>query len=332
MKTYIIAEVAQAHDGSIGILHSYIDAVASTGVDAIKFQTHIAEAESSEYEKFRINFSYEDKTRYQYWKRMELTIKQWSEVKRHCENVGIDFLSTPFSCAAVDVLEDLGVGCYKVGSGDVNNLLLLDKVCKTNKDIILSSGMSSLDELDRAVRTVKDSGNNISVMQCTTEYPVPPERMGLNLIKELKERYNVPTGLSDHTGIIYSGVAAAALGAEIYESHVVFDKRMFGPDSKSSLDIGELRCVVDGIRFIEKAITNPVSKDGGDRYDNLKEIFGRSLAVNKDISEGHVISENDLESKKPYGKGIAASEYRSVIGRAVNKDKKKYEFLLESDC
>ena len=97
-------------------------------------------------------------------------------------------MSTPFSCAAVDVLEDLGVGCYKVGSGDVNNLLLLDKVCKTNKDIILSSGMSSLDELDRAVRTVKDSGNNISVMQCTTEYPVPPERMGLNLIKELKER------------------------------------------------------------------------------------------------------------------------------------------------
>ena len=138
MNTYIIAEIAQAHDGSLGVLHSYVEAVAQTGVDAIKFQTHIAEAESSKYEEFRVEFSYIDKTRYEYWKRMELSLSQWNGLKEHCDNVGLDFLCTPFSCAAVDLLEEIGVDRYKVGSGDINNLLLLNKICKTKKEIIFT--------------------------------------------------------------------------------------------------------------------------------------------------------------------------------------------------
>jgi N-acetylneuraminate synthase len=124
----IIAEIAQAHDGSVGILHSYIDALATTGVDAIKFQTHIAEAESSQFEAFRIPFSYVDKTRFDYWKRMELTVQQWIEVKEHCHKIGVQFISSPFSCKAVDVLEEAGVDIFKIGSGEVSNLLLLEKI------------------------------------------------------------------------------------------------------------------------------------------------------------------------------------------------------------
>ena len=147
----IIAKIGQTHDGSLGILHSYIDALAPIGIDAIKFQTHIAEAESSPYEQFRIAFSYVDKTRYDYWKRMELTLEKWIEVKAHCDSVGLQFISSPFSCAAVDLLEKVGIHQYKVGSGEINNHLLLQKIAETGKPVILSSGMSNLQELDCAI-------------------------------------------------------------------------------------------------------------------------------------------------------------------------------------
>ncbi|MBA2561832.1 MAG: N-acetylneuraminate synthase family protein, partial [Chitinophagaceae bacterium] len=145
---YIIAEIGQAHEGSLGIAHSYIDALAETGIDAIKFQTHIAEAESSIYEPFRIKFSYEDNSRVEYWKRMEFTKDQWKGLKQHCEERGLEFLSSPFSNAAVALLEGLGINKFKIGSGEVNNFLLLNQVANTGKDIILSSGMSNYEELD----------------------------------------------------------------------------------------------------------------------------------------------------------------------------------------
>ena len=185
---YIIAEIAQAHEGSLGIAHSYIDALAGTGVHAVKFQTHIAHAESSIYEPFRVNFSYEDATRYDYWKRMEFTPEQWAGIKAHCQEKGLEFISSPFSCAAVDLLEQLGVNKYKIGSGEVNNLLMLEKIAHTNKDIILSSGMSSLSELDSTISFLKPFGNNLSVLQCTTAYPTAPGQWGLGMIPVMKER------------------------------------------------------------------------------------------------------------------------------------------------
>ena len=148
---YLIAEIGQAHEGSLGILHSYIDAVASTGVQAIKFQLHLAQAESSSYEPFRVKFSYEDQTRYDYWKRMEFTLEQWKEIKTHCDEVGLDFICSPFSNLAVDWLEEIGVKYYKIGSGEVNNLLLLEKIAQTKKPVIISSGMSSFSELDKTL-------------------------------------------------------------------------------------------------------------------------------------------------------------------------------------
>lgn len=150
-RTFIIAEIAQAHNGSLTVAHQYIDALAETGVDAIKFQTHIAEAESSIHEPFRIKLSTQDKTRFDYWKRMEFTLKQWKELRSHCDDVGLEFMSSPFSNAAVDLLEEVGMSRYKIGSGEVTNLLLLEKVSRTKKPVILSSGISNFSELDNAV-------------------------------------------------------------------------------------------------------------------------------------------------------------------------------------
>ncbi|MCG8571677.1 MAG: N-acetylneuraminate synthase family protein, partial [Spirochaetes bacterium] len=255
-NVYIIAEIAQAHDGSLGILHSYIDAIAETGVNAIKFQTHIASAESSKEESFRVNFSYEDQTRYDYWKRMEFTLEQWIGIKKHCQEVGLEFISSPFSNAAVDLLEKVGITKYKIGSGEVSNYLILEKIARTKKEIILSSGMSNYKELDETINFIQKRGNDVSILQCTTNYPTTPEEIGLNIISEMIERYNVPIGFSDHSGMIWPSIAAVSLGAQIIEVHTVFDKRMFGPDSKASLTINELKELVTGIRYIEKSFQN----------------------------------------------------------------------------
>jgi N,N'-diacetyllegionaminate synthase len=330
MSVYIIAEIGQAHDGSLGILHSYIDALSESGVSALKFQTHIAEAESSAREPFRVKFSYEDKTRYDYWKRMEFSLEQWVEIKQHCESVGVEFLSSPFSLLAVDWLESVGVTKYKIGSGEVNNLLMLEKIARTGKEIILSSGLSNYLELDMVMEYLKPFKNKVSILQCTTKYPTEAKDIGLNVIAELKRRYGVPTGLSDHSGYIYPSLAAAALGAEIIEFHVVFDRRMFGPDSKSSLIIDEVKQLVEGVRFIEKSLVHS-DKVHDDEKNALKNIFEKSLAINRDIYEGEIISFDDLEAKKPSGYGVTAREFRKIIGKKVNKNLKKWSFIREED-
>lgn len=327
----IIAELAQVHDGSVGILHSLIDAIAPTGVDAIKFQTHIAEAESSAFEPFRVKFSYVDASRYDYWKRMQFSLEQWKEIKAHCENVGVEFMSSPFSNVAVEWLEELNVKRYKIGSGEVNNLLMLERISKTGKPVILSSGMSSFEELDVAYYYLKERGVDISVLQCTTSYPTPAERTGLNVISELKSRYNCKVGLSDHSGTIYPSIAAAALGAEIFEFHVTFDKRMFGPDASSSLTVDQVKQLVEGIRFVNIAMQNPVDKSNNEVLTDLKLMFEKSLAINKDLMAGHVITIDDLEAKKPRGYGIPASDFNNVIGKKLLTNKKQWSFLTIND-
>ncbi|QXP64997.1 N-acetylneuraminate synthase family protein [Polaribacter sp. HaHaR_3_91] len=330
-ETFIIAEIAQAHDGSLGLAHSYIDAVAKTGCNAIKFQTHIAEAESSLEEPFRVNFSFEDKTRYDYWKRMEFTLEQWKEIKAHCDKVGLEFISSPFSNTAVDLLEEVGVNRYKIGSGEVNNFVLLEKIIQTGKPIIISSGMSSFEELDKTVAFLKNRNANYSILQCTTAYPTKPSQFGFNVLKELKERYNVVVGFSDHSSSIEASIAAVALGADILEFHVVFNKEMFGPDAKASLNFKETKKLVKAVRNIKKALNNPIDKNDNSNFKELKQIFEKSLAINKDLTEGHVIKFSDLEAKKPKGFGILASDYQRIIGKELNKDLNKWDFLTFKD-
>lgn len=327
----IIAEIGQAHDGSLGNAHAYIDALANTGVEAVKFQTHIAEAESSEFEPFRIKFSKQDDTRFEYWKRMEFSPVQWKGIKDHCVEKGMKFISSPFSNAAVDLLENLAVEQYKIGSGEIGNYLMLEKIAKTGKPIILSSGMSSFEELDKTIAFLRPFGNRLSILQCTTAYPTSPELWGLNVIKELKERYDIPVGFSDHSGDIFACLAAATLGAELFEFHVVFDKRQFGPDSAASISIDQAKILCDGIDKIKTSLAHPVIKSENQKYSELKVMFGKSLAVNKDLLEGHLLTTDDLESKKPGNQGISASDYQSAIGKKLNKSIDKWAFLTNED-
>lgn len=328
---YIIAEIGQAHEGSLGILHSYIDALASTGVDAVKFQMHIAEAESSEHEPFRVQFSLEDKTRFDYWKRMGFSLEQWKGIKQHCDEVGLDFICSPFSNLAVDWLEEIGVEQYKIGSGEVNNFLMLEKIAQTGKTVILSSGMSSYEELDNTVAFLKERNVDFSILQCTTAYPTQPEQCGLNVIQELKNRYNVPIGFSDHSAKMATCIAATALEASVLEFHVVFDRQIFGPDSKSSLTISETKDLVVAVRNIATALSNKIDKNNTEAFSSLKQIFEKSLAVNKDLPKNHILTFDDLESKKPKGFGIAASRFQEIIGKPLNKDLKQWDFLNETD-
>lgn len=328
---YIIAEIGQAHEGSLGILHSYIDAIAQTGVDAVKFQMHIAEAESSEHEPFRVKFSLEDKTRFDYWKRMGFSLEQWKEIKKHCDETGLDFICSPFSNLAVDWLEEIGIEQYKIGSGEVNNFLILEKIARTKKPVILSSGMSSFDELDKTVAFLKERNVDFSILQCTTAYPTQSEQYGLNVIQELKKRYNVAVGFSDHSAKIETCIAATALGASILEFHVVFDRQIFGPDSKSSLTISETKDLVVGVRNIALALSNPINKNSNEAFSSLKQIFEKSLSVNKDLPKSHILTFEDLESKKPKGFGIDASRFEEIIGKTLNKDLKQWDFLNETD-
>jgi len=329
--SFIIAEIAQAHDGSLGMAHSYIEAVAKTGCNAIKFQTHIAEAESSIHEPFRVKFSQQDATRMDYWQRMEFSLAQWKGLKQHCDELGLEFMSSPFSNAAVDLLEEVGVTRYKVGSGEVNNFVLLEKIAQTGKPVIISSGMSSYVELDATIKFLKDRNVKYSILQCTTAYPTIPEQIGLNVIQELKNRYEVTVGFSDHSSSIEACIAATALGAELLEFHVVFDKELFGPDVKSSLTMSETKQLVKAVRNVEKALQSPIDKNDTKQFSGLKQIFEKSLAVNKSLPSGHVLTFSDLETKKPKGYGILASDYEQVIGKRLKSDLKQWGFLNYDD-
>jgi N,N'-diacetyllegionaminate synthase len=324
-----IAEIAQAHDGSLGTAHSYIDMLANCGVDAVKFQTHIADAESSSLEQFRVNFSFEDATRFDYWKRMEFTPDQWAGLKKHCEDKGLEFMSSPFSLAAVDLLEKLNVKRYKIGSGEITNYLMLDKIAQTGKPIILSSGMSDWDELDHTVNRLKSFGNELAILQCTTAYPTLPAQWALPIISQMKQRYQIPVGFSDHSADIFAPLAAVALGAEIIEFHAVFHKGLFGPDAKASLIPTQIENLVKGAHQVHQSLQVSHEKSSSPSFDSLKIMFGKSLAVNKDLKSGHTISMDDLESKKPGDAGITAKNYAQVIGRKINIDIPKWDFLKE---
>lgn len=329
--SFIIAEIAQAHDGSLGTAHAYIDAVAKTGADAVKFQTHIAAEESSELDTWRVKFSKQDATRYDYWKRMEFTAPQWAELKQHAEEKGLVFLSSPFSLAAIRLLEGLGMAAWKVASGEVTNRLFLDAMIATGKPVLVSSGMSYLEEMDATVALLKAAKSPVAVFQCTTAYPCPPEKIGLNQVTELAARYGCPIGLSDHSGTPYPSLAAVALGAKLIEVHVTFSKEMFGPDVTASLTTQEFAQMVEGIRFTEKMIASPLVKDASaETMEPLRKMFGQSLVAAADLAAGMVLTKENLSCRKP-GHGISATDVESVLGKKLKHAVKAAQFLSVGD-
>lgn len=318
----IIGEVAQAHDGSLGQAHAFIDAVADSGADAIKFQTHIAEAESTPAEPWRKKFSRQDATRYDYWKRMEFTEEQWHGLKAHADERGLSFLSSPFSMRAVDLLKRVGVAGWKVASGEVTNHEMIDAMAATGQPVMLSSGMSDIDELAAAVDVVRRRGAPYAVMQCSTMYPTPPEAVGLNVLPLFRQRFGAEAalGLSDHSSKIFPGIAAATLGIEVLEVHVALSRRMFGPDTVASVTPEELAQLVEGVRFVESMRAAPVDKAKSAReLDSMRHIFMKSVALVGALPGGTVLTAAQLTAKKP-GTGIPAREKAAVVGRRLARD------------
>ncbi len=330
-RCLLIGEIAQTHDGSLGTAHAYIDAVAHTGADAIKFQTHIAAAESTPGEPWRVRFSPQDATRYEYWQRMEFTSEQWQGLAAHASERGLLFLSSAFSLAAVELLERLGVPAWKVGAGEITNLPMLEMMARTGKPVLLSSGMSNWAELDAAVACVRAQHAPVAVFQCTTAYPCPPEKLGLNVLAELRERYACPVGLSDHSGTIYAGLAAATLGAQLIEVHVTFSRECFGPDVPASITTVELKQLAAGIRFIEHAQAHPVSKEAmAAELSELKRTFGKSLVTARALAAGQRLTPNDLACKKP-GTGISAARFNEFVNRTLKRARDANTLLTEDD-
>ncbi|WP_216651665.1 N-acetylneuraminate synthase family protein [Vibrio sp. THAF190c] len=328
---YIIAEIGQAHDGSLGTAHAYIDAVSKTGVNAIKFQTHIAAEESTRHEQFRVKVFPQDETRYDYWKRMEFTPEQWKGLAEHAAEVGLDFLSTPFSLSAIELLQDIDIPAFKVGSGDTNNRQLIEALIETKKPILLSTGMSNYSELDDIVNKIKSSDSPLAIFQCTTSYPCGPKDIGYNVIDELRHKYNVPVGLSDHSGTIFPSIASVALGAKLIEVHTVFSKQCFGPDTKSSVTIDELKYLVDGIRFVEAGINSKVNKsEQAEARVETKKLFSRSAFFIKDIKKGATLSRSDFAMKKPGG-GLTYDEALRFIGKQLKVNKSFDDYLNIGD-
>ena len=328
---YIIAEVAQAYDGSLGLAHAYIDAIADTGANAVKLQTHIAKAESTLDEPWRIKFSSQDESRYDYWKRMEFTTKQWAELAEHSRGRGLDFLLSPFSVEAAIILEKIGVKQWKIGSGEIYNPILLEYLLDTQIPILFSSGMSNLSDLDNVIKITEEKSIPYGIFQCSSSYPAPAELWGLGVISDFKGRYNCPVGLSDHSGGIYAGLAATSLGADFIEVHVTFDKKMFGPDVSSSITVSQLKQLVEGSNLIRKSLNNKKNKNELiSSTKDLKKTFGRSLALVSDLPSGAKISKNDLTLKKP-GTGILYDDINKVIGCSLKINKSSDKLLTWDD-
>lgn len=324
----LIAEVGQAHDGSVGLAHQFIDAIADAGADAVKFQTHIAAAESTPSEPWRVKFSLQDDTRYDYWRRMEFTESQWLGLREHADDRNVLFLSTPFSPEAVELLDRVGVSMWKIASGEVTNLDMLATL-PGDVPVLLSSGMSTLDELDVAVDTIRGSGRRVAVLQCTSAYPTRPAQVGLNLMDTYRRRWNCPVGLSDHSGTPFPALAATALGADVVEVHVTLSRKMFGPDIAASVTVEELTMIKRGMTDIAAMLANPIDKDAAaGEMGEMRRLFTRSLVVRHDLPSGHLIEESDLAAKKP-GWGIPPSSIESVIGRRLRRAVSHDELLSE---
>jgi N-acetylneuraminate synthase len=330
-RCLIIAEVAQAHDGSLGTAHAFVDAVARTGADAIKFQTHYADAESSPLEPFRIKFSPQDETRYDYWKRLEFTEEQWRELARHAQERGLIFLSSAFSMRAVEVLDRLGMRAWKVASGEIVNAPMLDRMAATGRPILLSSGMSGMEEIRWALNRVRSRVAEVAVLQCTTSYPCPPDKVGLNLLQVFRDEFACPVGLSDHSGTIYPGLAGVTLGMEVLELHVTFSRDMYGPDVKASVTFEELKALVDGIRFIETMLANPLDKDASSQgAEPLRQMFMKGLIAVTDIAPGETLDAGKLDARKPLA-GIPVARFDEIKGRRARRAIAAGSFIQEDD-
>ena len=325
MKTFIIAEAGVNHNGSIDLAKELIDIAVKSGVDAVKFQTFKAElivsksADKAEYQKSTTDIN---ETQYEMLKSLELTEQMHETLVNYCKLKNIDFLSTPFDFPSIYMLNKLGMTKYKIPSGEITNLPYLRAVAGVAKEIILSTGMSSLAEVKQAFEVLLNAGmerKNITVLHATSEYPCPMREVNLNAMLTLKNELNVNTGYSDHTNGIEVPIAAVAMGATVIEKHFTISRDLPGPDHAASLEPDELIAMVKGIRNIELALGSGEKKATTSELLNLK-VGRKSIVAKTKIKKGDLLTEDNVTVKRP-GYGLNPMKYWDVvIGSSATKD------------
>ncbi len=313
----LLAEVGQAHNGSFELAREYVAAVAEAGADAVKFQTHLAACESTLDEPFRVAMGGRDRTRYDYWKRMEFTETQWRELAEGAREKGLIFLSSAFSPEAVELLSRVGMPAWKLGSGEFRSFELLQAIRKSGGPVLLSTGMSRYEEIGAMVAQLREQGIAHALMQCTSKYPTALEEVGLNVLRELRGRFGCPVGLSDHSGTLHPGLAAMAQGADLLEVHVVLDRSQTGPDASSSLTPAEIRMLADARDAFARMARSPVDKNRmAEELADMRGLFGKSVAPARALAAGTVLTEEMLVARKP-GTGIPYAERDRLVGRKL---------------
>ena len=332
MKILIIAEAGVNHNGNFELAKKLIDKAVEGGADIVKFQTCKAEnvisryADKAEYQKATTG---EADSQLEMVRKLMLSYEEYGELKKYCDEKGIEFLSTAFDLPSVDYLHSIGMRRWKIPSGEITNLPLLIKIAKLHEPIIMSTGMSELSEVADAVKVLKDNGaTDITLLHCTTEYPAPYEDVNLKAMETMKEAFGLPVGYSDHTKGLEIPVAAVAIGACVIEKHFTLDRNMEGPDHKASIEPDELKSMVDQIRHVEVAIGNGEKKVSASELKN-QDIARKSIIAKTAIKAGDIFTEDNVTTKRP-GSGINPMRWFELLGRTAKHDYEE-DYLIEED-
>ena len=322
---FIIAEVGSVHDGSFGNAKKLIELVAKCGAHAVKFQTHLPEFESTINAPSPIYFN--EESRYEYFKRTQFNLEQWIELRKFAHKLRIKFISSPFSIEALKLLIKIKCDFIKIPSGEITNLPLIKKAYDSNKSVILSSGMSSWNELNKAVKIFKTK-KNLGIMQCTSSYPCQLKEVGLNIIPEMKRKYNIPIGFSDHTEGFEAAIGAVYSGATFIEKHITFSRSMYGSDAKFAMEPQNFQKFCTYLKnsyFLMnyKIYKNKIPK----KIHSMKKIFEKSIVAAKNLEKGHKLKLDDLSLKKP-GTGISPYFINKVTGKKLNSNLRKDSQIL----
>jgi N,N'-diacetyllegionaminate synthase len=314
----IIAELGLIHEGSIGQAKHLIKAAAASGATIVKLQTHIAEEETTRYAP--APYYFKNESRFEYFKRTAFTIEQYCELKEYSISQGVDLISSPFSEKALEMLLEVGMSAVKIPSGEVSNIPLLEKIAKSGIRVFLSSGMSSEEEIHEAYTVLARGCKDITLMQCTSLYPCPPEKVGLNLIDTYKDKYNCRLGFSDHTLDYYAAIASVLKGATVIEKHFTLSKLMYGPDPQHSFEPSEFKLYSDQIIKMAKAMASPLDKnEEAKNLKFMKDTFEKSIVAKQDLKAGTILNLDHIAFKKP-GTGMPAKLYKEILGKKITRD------------
>lgn len=326
---FIIAEAGVNHNGSLDLALRLIDAAKASGADAVKFQTFRADllaTRSAQKAPYQERTTASGESQFEMLKRLELDASAHQRLLDHSRQAGIQFLSSPFDMQSADLLAALGVPLFKVPSGEITNLPFLEHLARKGRPLILSTGMSTLGEVEEAVRVIQSAGSQqLTLLHCVTEYPAPYPEVNLRAMQTLKTAFGLPVGYSDHTPGIDIAIAAAALGAEVIEKHFTLDRSLPGPDHAASLEPGELQHMVAAIRNVEAALGTGIKAPAPCELPNLA-VARKSVVAARSLPAGHQLATGDLDIKRP-GNGIAPKLLPALIGRTLRSGVAKDEII-----